>query len=119
MSANGILPVTVSESEQYTWLAHPAWSGATGSAEMLYMAESDTSEVGFCAAANSGKLTNVWWSYGRYVMVNIPGASFYADPVSGASGWYTLSWSTKDQTGAGKTLVTLRTIAPSSDSTLT
>jgi hypothetical protein len=114
ISANGILPVTVSDSESYTWLAHPAGSGATWTTEMLYMADGDTSEVAFCPAAHTGKLTNVWWTYGRYVMVNVAGANFYADPVSGASGWYTLSWSTTDQTGAGKTLVTLRTIAPSS-----
>jgi hypothetical protein len=83
------------------------------------MASSGTGEVGFTSSDNtSGKLTDVWWTYGNYVMVNMESATFYAEPVSGSSGVYTLSWSNVDQSGTNKVLVTLRTIAPSTDSVL-
>lgn len=83
------------------------------------MANSGAGEVGFTSSDDtSGKLTDVWWTYGNYVMANVESAIFYAEPVSGSSGVYTLSWSNVDQSGTDKVLVTLRTIAPSTDSVL-
>ncbi|KAJ5664269.1 hypothetical protein N7507_005000 [Penicillium longicatenatum] len=103
----------------YTWVAHPDSSSAAWTTKLLYMASSGTGEVGFTSSDNtSGKLTDVWWTYGNYVMVNMESATFYAEPVSGSSGVYTLSWNNVDQSGTNKVLVTLRTIAPSTDSVL-
>lgn len=85
------------------------------------MANNVSSEVGFTAPSNTtDKLTNVWWRYGQYVMTKVDSATFYAEPVTGASGWYTLSWNNgTDESGMGKTLVTLRTIEASTQSVLT
>ncbi|KAJ6109283.1 hypothetical protein N7486_001517 [Penicillium sp. IBT 16267x] len=111
--------LTVSLSDAYTWVAHANSSSAAWTTKLLYMANSGTSEVGFTLPDNtSGKLTDVWWTYGNYVMVNVESAVFYAEPVLGSSGMYTLSWSNVDQSGTDKVLVTLRTIAPSTDSVL-
>jgi hypothetical protein len=49
-------------------------------------------------------------------MTNVEGATFYAEPTS--NGWYTLSWSSADQSGTNKVLVTLRTIEPSTNTVL-
>ncbi|KAJ5987351.1 hypothetical protein N7451_011716 [Penicillium sp. IBT 35674x] len=110
--------LTTSDSDAYTWVAHPD-SSAAWTTKLLYMANSGTNEVGFTSSdSTSGKLTDVWWTYGNYVMVNVESAIFYAEPVSGSSGVYTLSWSNVDQSGTEKVLVTLRTIAPSTASVL-
>lgn len=84
------------------------------------MANSDSSEVGFTISNNAtDKLTNIWWPYGQYVMTKVDGATFYAEPVPGVSGWYTLSWSNgTDDSDVGKALVTLRTIEASTQSVL-
>jgi inosine/xanthosine triphosphate pyrophosphatase family protein len=82
------------------------------------MANAGSSEIGFAAPSSARKLTNVWWTYGQYVMVTVDDANFYAQPIAGAAGWYTLSWSSSDQAGSDKTLVTLRTIEPSTNSVL-
>jgi hypothetical protein len=82
------------------------------------MADRGSGEVGFTSSDSTGKLTDVWWTYGHYVMVNVDTANFYAEPISGARGWYTLSWSNSDQAGSGQALVTLRTIEPSTGSVL-
>jgi hypothetical protein len=84
------------------------------------MGNDASKEVGFAAPANTtGKLVNEWWRYGQYVMTEVSGANFYAEAMSGVSGWYTLSWSATDEVADGKILLTLRTIAPSTDSVLT
>jgi hypothetical protein len=111
--------VTVSESAAYTWIATPQSSNSSWSTKLLYMGDDTANEVGFTAPTNTtGKMVNKWWRYGQYVMTEVSGANFYAEAMSGFSGWYALSWSTSDQTAAGKTLLTLRTIAPSTDSVL-
>lgn len=82
------------------------------------MADGGSGEVGFTSPNSTGKLTDVWWTYGHYVMVKVDEANFYAEPISSAKGWYTLSWSSSDHAGSGQTLVTLRTIEPSTGSVL-
>ncbi|KAJ5683454.1 hypothetical protein N7462_006619 [Penicillium macrosclerotiorum] len=110
--------VTVSSSAEYTWLAHADSKNASWSTKILYMADGGSSEVGFTASSTTGKLTNVWWTYGRYVLVKVDGASFYAEPVQGVSGDYLLSWSDSDESSTDKILVTLRTIEASTESVL-
>lgn len=82
------------------------------------MADGGSGNVGFTSSDSAGKLTDVWWNYGHYVMVKVEEANFYAKPVAGATGWYTLSWSNSGQEGSDQTLVTLRTIEPSTGSVL-
>jgi hypothetical protein len=63
------------------------------------MADGGSGEVGFTSPDSTGKLTDVWWTYGHYVMVKVDEANFYAEQISGAKGWYTLSW---EQLGSGR-----------------
>lgn len=100
------IPVTVSGSAAYTWVAHSESTDATTPSKLLYMADNVSSEVGFTASFNTtGNFTNVWWRYGQYVMTTVDSASFSAEPVSDASGWDTLSWSKgPDDPGIGKVL---------------
>lgn len=123
-SHNNSTTVTASStsSDQYTWTAHSASEvqSAAVSDKVLYLANDGSDKVGFVSSsersATDSKLTNVWWLYGRYVMTKIDGATFYAEPTS--NGWYKLTWSTADQSGMNKKLVTLRTIEPSTNSVL-
>lgn len=82
------------------------------------MADGGAGEVGFAASNSAGKLTKVGWTYGQYVMVTLDEVNFYAESIADAAGWYTLSWSSSDQASSDKTLVTLRTIEPSTGSVL-
>ncbi|KAJ5103963.1 hypothetical protein N7532_004492 [Penicillium argentinense] len=125
-NATDVLPVyftaSSTSSDQYTWTAHSASEvqSAAVSDKVLYLANDGSDKVGFVSSsersATDSKLTNVWWLYGRYVMTKIDGATFYAEPTS--NGWYKLTWSTADQSGTNKKLVTLRTIEPSTNSVL-
>lgn len=113
--------VTVSDatsSSGNTFTAHSENKAKALSDEVLYISNDGTDKVGFASSTekSSGKLTNVWWLYGRYVMTNVDGGTFYAEQTS--NGWYALSWSSADQSETGKTLVTLRTIEPSTNSVL-
>lgn len=108
----------MSDTDEHTWLAHADSENATWSTKALYIANAGSGEVGFAAPSTAEKLTNVWWTYGQYVMVTVDDANFYAQPIANAVGWYTLSWSSSDQAGSDKTLVTLRTIEPSTNSVL-
>ncbi|OOQ91714.1 hypothetical protein PEBR_09232 [Penicillium brasilianum] len=119
-NAAEVVPVyfTTSSTEEYTWLAHADSSNATWSTKALYLADGRPGEVGFTSSDSTGKLTDVWWHYGHYVMVKVDGANFYANPIAGATGWYTLSWTNSGQGGLDQTLVTLRTIEPSTGSLL-
>ncbi|KAJ5167801.1 uncharacterized protein N7482_003395 [Penicillium canariense] len=120
-NAAEVVPIyfTVSSLAQYTWLAHADSSDATWSTKTLYMASGGSGEFGFASSDSStDKLTNVWWTYGRYVMAEVSDANFFAEPIAGVAGWYTLSWGVSASTGTDKTLVTLRTVAPSTDSVL-
>ena len=85
--------------------------------QVLYIAN-DGDKVGFASSTerSSGKLTNIWWLYGRYLMTNVEGAAFYAEESS--NGFYKMSWSSGDQSGTKKVPVTLRTIEPSTNSVL-
>ncbi|KAJ5591265.1 hypothetical protein N7450_005237 [Penicillium hetheringtonii] len=122
-NSTDILPVyfTVSDatsSSGNTFTAHSENKAKALSDEVLYISNDGTDKVGFASSTekSSGKLTNVWWLYGRYVMTNVDGGTFYAEQTS--NGWYALSWSSADQSETGKTLVTLRTIEPSTNSVL-
>ncbi|KAJ5107489.1 hypothetical protein N7456_004164 [Penicillium angulare] len=110
--------VTVSSSDTHTWLAHPNPANSTWANMTLYMAESSSREVGFTSKDTAGKITNAWWLYGQYVMVTKTGVNFYAEKKPDLSGDYTLSWGDSSAAETEKTLVTLRTIAPSTDSVL-
>lgn len=101
-----------------TFTAHSESKAKALSDEVLYISNDGTDKVGFASSTerSSTKLTNVWWLYGRYVMTNVEGATFYAEQTS--NGWYALSWSSADQSGTKKTPVTLRTIEPSTNSVL-
>ncbi|OQE28805.1 hypothetical protein PENSTE_c003G08383 [Penicillium steckii] len=122
-NSTGVLPVyfTVNDatsSSGNTFTAHSESKAKALSDEVLYISNDGTDKVGFASSTerSSTKLTNVWWLYGRYVMINVEGATFYAEQTS--NGWYALSWSSADQSGTKKTLVTLRTIEPSTNSVL-
>ncbi|CAI7609812.1 unnamed protein product [Penicillium pancosmium] len=119
-NSTDVLPVTftVSGSDGNTFTAHSESKAKSLTDQALYISNDGSDKVGFSSSTerSSGKLTDIWWLYGRYVMTNVEGATFYAEPTS--DGWYTLSWSSADQTGTDKVLVTLRTIAPSTNSVL-
>lgn len=52
-------------------------------------------------------------------MTTADGSAFYAEPVTGVSEWYALSWGNDtDEYETDKTLVILRTIEPSTKSAL-
>lgn len=110
--------VTVSGSDGNTFTVHSESKAKSLTDQALYISNDGSDKVGFSSSTerSSGKLTDIWWLYGRYVMTNVEGATFYAEPTS--DGWYTLSWSSADQTGTNKVLVTLRTIEPSTTSVL-
>ncbi|KAJ5887796.1 hypothetical protein N7495_007837 [Penicillium taxi] len=112
--------VQVSSSKSYTWIASSQSGNVTWAPKTLYLEDdgATATEVGFTSASStSGKLTNVFWLYGQSVIVNVDSATFYAEPVAHTPGHYTLCWSPTDVSGDG-IIVTLRTIAPSTDSVL-
>jgi hypothetical protein len=71
------------------WLAHDDSENTTWSTKPLYMADGGSGEVGFNSPNSADKLTDVWWTYGHYVKAKVDEANFYAEPISGAKGWYT------------------------------
>jgi hypothetical protein len=68
---------------------HADSDNATWSTKALYMADGGSGEVGFTSPDSAGKLTDVRWTYGHYVMVKVDQANFYGEPIAGAKGWST------------------------------
>ncbi|KAJ6135928.1 hypothetical protein N7512_001088 [Penicillium capsulatum] len=61
--------------------------------------------------SQSGILTDVWYLYGSFVLLNVPGAAFYAQPT-GKEGLYNLMWSTSKMASLNSIPITIKTTAP-------
>lgn len=59
----------------------------------------------------AGTLTDVWYLYGSFVLLNVPDAAFYAQPT-GTEGLYNLMWSSTKMASLDCIPVTVKTTAP-------
>ncbi|KAJ6149704.1 hypothetical protein N7471_000903 [Penicillium samsonianum] len=126
-------PVNFTASSDNTWVAHP--SSSTSSTEgfstistntnklCLDRGNTDSNPVGFTGTStteqsNTTKLSNVWSTYGGYVLVTVSGANFYARPT-GTDGLYSLLWSSSAEAMTDTIPLVLRTAEPATVSVLT
>lgn len=63
------------------------------------------------AGNRAGMLTDIWYLYGSFVLLNVPGAAFYAQPT-GKEGLYNLMWSTSKMASLNSIPITIKTTAP-------
>ncbi|KAJ5598061.1 hypothetical protein N7537_008145 [Penicillium hordei] len=130
------LPVfyrNVTASTGNTFVAHP--SDSTSSAEdfttlpantnmlCLDRGNTDSNPVGFTGTSareqsNTTRLSNVWSTYGSYVLVTVTGANFYARQT-GTDGLYSLLWSSSAEAMTDTIPLVLRTTEPATASVLT
>lgn len=116
-----------------TFVAHP--SNSTSSTEdfttlstntnmlCLDRGNTDSNPVGFTGApareqSNTTRLSNVWSTYGSYVLVTVTGANFYARQT-GTDGLYSLLWSSSAEAMTDTIPLVLRTTEPATASVLT
>ncbi|CAI7613017.1 unnamed protein product [Penicillium glandicola] len=126
-----MIPIDFTASEN-TWTASP--SSTTGSTEDVTALSDNTNKlcldqgntslntVGFTGIAatdqsTTSPISNVWSTYGSYVLVSVSGANFYARQTD--NGLYSLLWSTSAETSTDIIPLVLRTTAPATASVLT
>ncbi|KGO64847.1 hypothetical protein PITC_040920 [Penicillium italicum] len=126
-------PINFTASTDNTFVAHPSTS--TSSAEgfntlatntnklCLDRGNADSNTVGFDSTSdtersNNTKLSNVWSTYGGYVLVTVTGANFYARQT-GTEGLYSLLWSSSAEAMTDTIPLVLRTAEPATVSVLT
>lgn len=68
--------------------------------------------------SNNTKLSNVWSTYGGYVLVTVTGVNFYARQT-GTDGLYSLLWSSSAEAMTDNIPLVLRTAEPATTSVLT
>lgn len=83
----------------------------------------DSNPVGFTGTSareqsNTTRLSNVWSTYGSYVLVTVTGANFYARQT-GTDGLYSLLWSSSAEAMTDTIPLVLRTTEPATVSVLT
>ncbi|CAG7948525.1 unnamed protein product [Penicillium nalgiovense] len=115
-----------------TWVAHPSSSSRSNegfttlssNTNMLCLdqGDADSNPVSFTAVPAEGKLkttklSNVWSTYGGYVLVTVSGANFYARPTA-TDGLYSLLWSSSAEAMTDTIPVVLRTAEPATVSVL-
>ena len=123
----------VTASTGNTFVAHP--SSRTSSTEdfttlstntnmlCLDRGNTDSNPVGFTGTSareqsNTTRLSNVWSTYGSYVLVTVTGANFYARQT-GTDGLYSLLWSSSAEAMTDTIPLVLRTTEPATVSVLT
>lgn len=123
----------VTASTGNTFVAHP--SNSTSSTEdftalstntnmlCLDRGNTDSNPVGFTGTSareqsNTTRLSNVWSTYGSYVLVTVTGANFYARQT-GTDGLYSLLWSSSAEAMTDTIPLVLRTAEPATVSVLT
>ena len=89
----------------------------------LDQGDTDSNPVSFTAVPATGKLdttkhSNVWSTYGGYVLVTVSGANFYAKPTA-TDGLYSLLWSSSAEAMTDTIPLVLRTAEPATVSVLT
>ncbi|KAJ5783518.1 uncharacterized protein N7518_009195 [Penicillium psychrosexuale] len=131
------LPVfyrNVTAATDNTWVAHPTSSSSATAdfttlstdTNMLCLDQGDTADsnpVGFTGASaadqsTTTKLSNVWSTYGGYVLVTVSGANFYARQAD-TDGVYSLLWSSSAEAMTDTIPLVLRTTEPATVSVLT
>ncbi|KAJ5202586.1 hypothetical protein N7449_004665 [Penicillium cf. viridicatum] len=125
-------PINFTASTGNIFVAHP--SNSTSSAgdfttlstntNMLCLdrGNTDSNTVGFTGTSareksNTTRLSNVWSTYGSYVLVTVTGANFYARQT-GTDGLYSLLWSSSAEAMTDTIPLVLRTTEPATDSVL-
>lgn len=63
------------------------------------------------AGSRAGMLTDVWYLYGSFVLLNVRDAAFYAQPT-GKEGLYNLMWSTSKMASLNSIPITIKTTGP-------
>ncbi|KAF9241959.1 hypothetical protein DTO013E5_6814 [Penicillium roqueforti] len=127
-------PINFTAATDNTWVAHPiSSSSATADfttlstdTNMLCLDQGDTADsnpVGFTGASaadqsTTTKLSNVWSTYGGYVLVTVSGANFYARQAD-TDGVYSLLWSSSAEAMTDTIPLVLRTTEPATVSVLT
>ncbi|OQD65136.1 hypothetical protein PENPOL_c006G04729 [Penicillium polonicum] len=126
-------PINFTASTGNTFVAHP--SSRTSSTEdfttlstntnmlCLDRGNTDSNPVGFTGTSareqsNTTRLSNVWSTYGSYVLVTVTGANFYARQT-GTDGLYSLLWSSSAEAMTDTIPLVLRTTEPATVSVLT
>ncbi|CRL29121.1 unnamed protein product [Penicillium camemberti] len=126
-------PINFTASTGNTFVAHP--SNSTSSTEdftalstntnmlCLDRGNTDSNPVGFTGTSareqsNTTRLSNVWSTYGSYVLVTVTGANFYARQT-GTDGLYSLLWSSSAEAMTDTIPLVLRTAEPATVSVLT
>ncbi|KAK4864697.1 hypothetical protein LT330_001320 [Penicillium expansum] len=126
-------PINFTASTDNTFVAH--LSSSTNSAESfsalatntnklcLDRGNTDSNPVSFTGPSdteqsNNTKLSNVWSTYGSYVLVTVTGANFYARQT-GTDGLYSLLWSSSAEAMTDTIPLVLRTTEPATASVLT
>ncbi|CAG8904393.1 unnamed protein product [Penicillium egyptiacum] len=121
------LPKPVTASADNTWVAHPssneAFTALSTDANRLCLEQGDagSNPVSFTGSgterSNTTKLSDVWSTYGSYVLVTVSGANFYGK--STGTGLYSLLWSSSAEAMTDTIPLVLRTAEPATVSVLT
>ncbi|KAJ5478363.1 hypothetical protein N7530_003872 [Penicillium desertorum] len=124
-------PINFTAAEN-TWVAHPSSSSRSNegfttlstNTNMLCLDQgnANSNPVSFTAVtatgkSNTTKLSNVWPTYGGYVLITVSGANFYARPTA-TDGLYSLLWSSSAEAMTDTIPVVLRTAEPATESVL-
>ncbi|KAL6238424.1 hypothetical protein BDW75DRAFT_27856 [Aspergillus navahoensis] len=108
---------TISSASAKTWIAHPMKEAASFSSVVLALSSGGSAAGDVVFKPETSQLVksdnaSVFSAYGNYVLINSAGANFYAEKTD-VNGIWDLVWS---DTGSGYVAITLRTIAPSTES---
>ncbi|KAL4746684.1 hypothetical protein BDW72DRAFT_184511 [Aspergillus terricola var. indicus] len=109
---------TVSSASPNTWIAHPKKKGAAPFTSVVLALPSGGSAAGDVvfkpetSQLVESDTASVFSVYGNYVLINTAGANFYAEKTD-VDGVWDLFWS---DSGSDYAAITLRTIAPSTES---